>query len=139
VKLIAFEQIDHTADVGIHAYGEDIESAFEETAKGMFSIITDLAKVGMKEQRQIELESDNIESLLVNFLSELIYLHEVHNELYSGFDVKIQKDEKYELTAYIKGEKIDLEKHEMDTAVKAVSYHELEIDSEGDIKIILDI
>jgi len=125
--------------VGIHAYGDDLEEAFEETAKGMFSIITDITKVRKKKKRKLEIESENLESLLVNFLSELIYLHEVHNELYRNFDVKIEENNLIRLTASAEGEKTDLERHDMDTAVKAVSYHEISIDSEGDVRIIFDI
>ncbi len=125
--------------MGIHAYGDDLEEAFEETAKAMFSIITDIRKVEKKNKRKLEVESENLESLLVKFLSELIYLHEVHNELYRNFDVKIEEEGLIKLTASAEGEKIDLERHDMDTAVKAVSYHEISIDSEGDVRIIFDI
>lgn len=125
--------------MGIHAYGDDLEEAFEETAKGMFSIITDVSKVEGKKERKFEIKSENLESLLVNFLSELVYLHEVHNELYRDFDVKIEEEGLIKLSATAKGEKIDLERHDMDTAVKAVSYHEIGIEPEGDIRIIFDI
>jgi len=137
--IIGYEQIDHTADIGIHAYGDTLTEAFEETAKGMFSIITDISKVEGKKKRKLEIKSENLESLLVNFLSELIYLHEVHNELFRDFDVEIIDDDLITLKATAKGEKINLEKHDMDTAVKAVSYHEISIDPKGDIKIIFDI
>ncbi len=105
----------------------------------MFSIITELSKVRAVTERNFELESDNLESLLVNFLSELIYLHEVKNEFYSEFDVELTEKEKYFLEASVKGEEIDPDRHELDTAVKAVSYHELSIEPEGEIRIILDI
>jgi len=105
----------------------------------MFSIITDITKVGKENKRTLEIKSENLESLLVNFLSELIYLHEVHNELYREFDVNIEKEDLLRLRASMEGEKIDLEKHDMDTEVKAVSYHDINIDPEGDIRIILDI
>ncbi|MFP3872545.1 MAG: archease [Candidatus Natronoplasma sp.] len=132
--------IDHTADVGIQAIGQDLEEAFEETAEGMFSIITDLSKVEERERYDIEIEEDDLESLLVQFLSELIYLHEVHSVVFKRFEVKIEEaEEKKKLTAKAVGEKIDFEKHDMDTAVKAVSYHELSIDPEGSIKIIFDV
>lgn len=105
----------------------------------MFGIITDINKVEKKKKRKVEIESENFESLLVNFLSELIYLHEVHNELYSEFDLNIEEEDLIRLTASVQGEKIDLERHDMDTAIKAVSYHELSIDLEGDVRIIFDI
>jgi len=105
----------------------------------MFSIITDISKVEKENKRTLEIKSGNLESLLVNFLSELIYLHEVHDELYREFDVNIEKEDLLRLRASFEGEKIDLNKHNMDTEVKAVSYHDINIDPEGDIRIILDI
>ncbi len=132
--------MDHTADVGIHAVGEDLEKAFEETAKGMFSIITDLSKVEEKEEYEVIIEEDTWESLIVRFLSELIYLHEVKNVVFKRFEVKLEDfEESKKITAKAVGEEIDLSKHDMDTGVKAVSYHDLSIDQKGEIKIILDI
>lgn len=126
--------------MGINAHGEDLEEAFEETAKGMFSIMTDLSKVDENEEHHVEVEEDKWESLLVQFLSELIYLHEVKSVLFRDFEVKLEEsEERKKITAKAVGEEIDLEKHEMDTAVKAVSYHDLTVDPEGEIKIILDI
>lgn len=106
----------------------------------MFSIISDLSKVERKNEYKFEIEEDNLENLLVSYLSELIYLHEVKNALFSDFEVDIKsKNEGKTIKAKAVGEEIDLDKHDMDTAVKAVSYHELSIDPEGEIKIILDI
>lgn len=126
--------------MGIRASGEDIEEAFEEAAKGMFSIITNVSKVEEGKEYEIEIKEDSMESLLVNFLSELIYLHEVNNLLFSDFEIEIKEEGKSKkLVATAFGEKIDLEKHEMDTAVKAVSYHDLSVDPDGTIEILLDI
>lgn len=105
----------------------------------MFSIITDLSMVGTDSERNFEIESENLESLLVNFLSELIYLHEVENEFYQEFEVDIIENEVIRLEASVRGEKIDLDRHDVDTAVKAVSYHELSINPDGEVSIILDI
>lgn len=105
----------------------------------MFSITTDLSMVGTDSERNFEIESENLESLLVNFLSELIYLHEVENEFYQEFEVDIIENEVIRLEATVRGEEIDLDRHDVDTAVKAVSYHELSIDPEGEVNIILDI
>lgn len=139
MRDISFELIDHTADVGIKSSGENLEEAFEEVAKGMFSIITEISKVKTAKKRTVRIEEDNHETLLVKFLSDLIYHHEVNNEIYSDFEVSIDRNDKIILEAECSGEEIDLDRHEMDTAVKAVSYHELEIDTSGEIKIILDI
>ncbi len=134
-----YEQFEHTADVGIRAWGEDIEEAFSEAGRGLYSIMTDLSKVESKIEENIKISEDNWETLLVKFLSELIYLFEVKSYLFCDFDVNIKENEKLELKVIAKGEKMDLDKHDMDTAVKGVSYHEINVDPKGKVKVLFDI
>ena len=75
-----YELIDHTADVGIKAYGKTLSEAFENAAKGMFDIITDSSEIESIGQYNIELEAPDLEQLLVDWLSELLYLFEIHPE-----------------------------------------------------------
>ena len=65
--------IDHTADIGIKAYGKSLSEAFENAAKGMFDIITDNSDIDSVGQYDIELSADDLEQLLVDFLSDLLY------------------------------------------------------------------
>ncbi|MDH7506401.1 MAG: archease, partial [Candidatus Thermoplasmatota archaeon] len=66
-----YELIDHTADVGIKAYGKTLSEAFENAAKGMFDIITNNSQIESIGEYEIFLEADNLEQLLVDWLSEL--------------------------------------------------------------------
>ena len=134
-----YEQFEHTADVGIRTWGDDIEEAFSEAAKGLYSIMTDLDKVDYKIEEEIEINEDNLETLLVKFLSELIYLFEVKSYLFCDFDVNIKENEEIELKVIAKGEEMDLDKHEMDTAVKGVSYHDIKVDPSGEIKVLFNV
>ncbi|MFP4051851.1 MAG: archease [Thermoplasmata archaeon] len=134
-----FEQFEHTADVGINAWGPNIEEAFSEAGKGLYSIITDLDKVDCIIEEEIEIKEDNLETLIVKFLSELIYLFEVKSYLFCDFDVNIKKNEELELKVIAKGEEMDLNKHDMDTAVKGVSYHDIKVDPKGEIKVLFDV
>ena len=68
-----FEILDHTADVGIIAYGADLKQAFANAAKGLFSLITELGDVEEALHRDIELTAADEESLLVDWLNELVY------------------------------------------------------------------
>ncbi len=136
---MSFELIDHTADIGIQAEGEDLEEAFEEAGRAMFSIITDLEGIDQEESYDIEVTGTENESLLVNFLSELIYIFEVERLLFSDFELEIEENKGLKLTGKGKGERIDLDKHELDTAVKAVSYHEIMVDPAGKVRVILDL
>ena len=133
-----YDIVEHTADVGIKAYGDSIEEAFANAAKGMFDLITDNSNIDSIGEYLIELEADNLEELLVDWLSELLFLHGAHNLVFGFFDVKI-KDKK--LSARVKGEEYNLEKHGMGVEIKAVTYHMLEVHVEPPIyvQVLFDI
>ena len=135
-----YELIDHTADVGIKAYGKTISEAFENAAKGMFDIITDNSEIESIGQYDIELKSDNLEQLLVDFLSELLYLNSANNIVFGFFKVDIdQKTNK--LSAKVFGEKFDLSKHKVGSEIKAVTYHMLEVNNKKPyhVQVLFDI
>ena len=121
-----FEFIDHTADIGILAYGADMKQVFANAARGLFSIITNLDSVAVKESRNIQVTAPDPEALLVQWLNELIYLFEAREILFNRFEITSITDT--ELSAKAFGEKINLAKHELKTQVKAVTYHMLKIE-----------
>ncbi|RLF40322.1 MAG: archease [Thermoplasmata archaeon] len=133
-----YEIIDHTADIGIKAYGETIEEAFENVAKGMFDIITDNSHIDSIGEYMIELEADDLEQLLVDWLSELLFLSSTYNLVFGFFDVKIG-DKK--LSAIVRGEEYNLDKHKMGVEIKAVTYHMLEVHTTKPIyvQVLFDI
>lgn len=132
-----YEFIEHTADIAIKAYGESVEESFGNAAKGMFDVISDISKVEPVGEYEISVKSDNLENLLVDWLGELLFLHETQELLFSEFDVKI---ENFSLMAKAKGEAINREKHELRNDVKAITYHMLEVnEKEGYVKLLLDI
>ncbi len=119
-----YKIFEHTADIGIEAYGKNLEEAFENAAKGMFSIITNGGKIEEKIEKDIEINrEEDDEMLLVDWLSELIYLYDVEKLVFGNFKVKI--DGKLNAIAY--GEKYDRSKHGYGIEIKAVTYHMLEI------------
>ena len=135
-----FEIIDHTADVGIAAYGVDLKEAFANAARGLFSLMVDLDSVGDTVHRAVEVRADNREDLLVAWLNELIYLCEVENVLFSRFEVSELTDRK--LAAICFGEKIDPKQHKMKIGVKAATYHKVRVE-EGKggcrVQVLFDI
>ncbi len=136
---MAYEQFEHTADIGVKATGDSLEEAFAEVGKGMFNVMTDIDNVEPLGEYRIELKAHDYEELVVDFLSELIYLFEVESLLFSDFDVTITSNDEKELVVKARGEKIDSEKHELLTAVKAVSYHDIKVDLDGEIRVIFDV
>ncbi len=121
-----YEILDHTADVGVKAFGKTLSEAFENMAEAMFDIITDNSEVESIGGYDMELEASDLEQLLVDFLSELLYLNDAKNLVFGFFKIDINEKEN-KLKAKVYGEKFDFQKHKIGSEIKAVTYHMLEI------------
>ncbi|MBI4180300.1 MAG: archease [Chloroflexi bacterium] len=134
-----FEILEHTADIGIIAYGTNIKEAFANAARGLFSLITELDAIEEVTYRDIELTAPDQESLLVGWLNELIYLFDVENIVFKRFVITRLNHTHIQARAY--GEKVDNSRHELKIGVKAATYHMLKIEKNNSIKIqvIFDI
>ena len=124
-----FEVLDHTADTGLIVYGKDLETLFENAGEGFFHLITDLRKVRRKVERQVEIRGNALERLMVDWLSELLYLHDVENLLFKGF--KVESIREGQLRARVKGEPFQEGIHRIKTEVKAVTYHQIQVREKG--------
>ena len=136
----AFEIIDHTADVGIIAYGADIEELFSNAALALFSLIAEPESIQEKSHLNLRVSSDERDSLLVEWLNELIYFFDAKHILFNRFD--IESLTRNELNATCHGEGFDPMKHKLKRGVKAATYHMLRVDKTNDgykAQIILDI
>lgn len=139
-----YEYLDHTADIKFQAYGKTQEEVFENAALAMFNVIIDTEKVSGDTTRGIFLTSPDLESLLVDWLSELLYLFEVDEIVFRKFRVEKIREEKgeYSITAQALGEKYDLESLPFETEIKAVTYNQLEITKTTDgwmAQVVVDI
>ena len=120
-----FEIIDHTADIGLIAYGKNKEEVFNNTAKGMFKIIAGGTK-DLKENfyDKIKLEADNLEGLLFAWLNELLYISETKLVILSKFKIKELSD--FQIKAEVEGMKINPPSVKIEKEIKAATYHRLE-------------
>ncbi len=137
-----YEVFDHTADVGIRAHGADLNEAFENAARGMFDIISDVDIIEATGEYDITLSSKDVEQLLVDWLSELLFIHTVKQVLFSRFEIYIEEtDGQWRMKAKALGEDYDPKKHPYNTEIKAVTHHMLEIkkDNGYSIRILFDI
>ena len=135
-----FEILDHTADIGIVVYGEDLKSLFANAGQAFFHLITDLKKVRLRTERKIEIGKESLERLMVDWLTELLYFHDVENLLFKRFIVESVGEEG--LKAKVKGEPFEEGVHVIKTGVKAVTYHQIEVRQEKEgwkAQIILDL
>ena len=134
-----FEILDHTADVGIIAYGADIKQAFANAARGLFSLIIKLDEIQEVLHRDIRVSASDEESLLVEWLNELIYLFDAENMIFKRFEITHLNNTRLMARSY--GEKVDKARHKLKTGVKAATYHMLKIDKDDGcrVQVLFDI
>ena len=143
-KTGKFEFLEHTADILIAAHGQNLEEAFENAALAMFEVMTDTTKVNPAQEDTVEVEAEDEYALLYSWLEALLVKFEVNGMLYSKFQITSIQDtgDDFKLKATIWGEKFNAEKHPQKVAVKAVTYHRMEILKDVDkvtLEFILDI
>ena len=134
-----FDIIDHTADIGIAAYGIDMNQVFANAAKGMFSLVTELDRVGETLYRDIELTAPDRESLLVAWLNELIYLFDTEYIIFKRFDITSLSPTHLKARSY--GQKVDSSRHTIKVGIKAATYHMLKVSQNNgwEAQVIFDI
>lgn len=129
--------MEHTADAMVEVYGKDLSELFANAAYAMFDQITDVTKVEPKGEVKIVLDGGSREELLVDFLQELLFLHDAEGLVFSEFDVRT--DGRH-LEALARGEMFDAAKHEKRQVVKGVTYHNLEFDDDaGTVTVLFDV
>jgi SHS2 domain-containing protein len=135
-----FEILNHTADIGIIVHGQNLKTLFENAGEAFFHLITDLRKVRRRIERQVNLGGESLDRLMVDWLSDLLYLHDVENLLFKGFKVDAAGEDG--LKATVKGEPFQEGVHVIKTEVKAVTYHQIEVRREKGrwrAQVILDL
>lgn len=133
-----FQLIEHTADIGLTAYGRTLAEAFANAAYGMFSIITELRAVKEIESRQLEISEQDLEALLFEWLNSLIYFFDVEMLLFKRFDISDLGEK--QLRAVCHGERYHPSRHQLKMGVKSATYHMLKVDREkSEVRVIFDI
>jgi protein archease len=135
-----FEILDHTADTGFRAWGDTPQELFENSARAMMSIAADPSGMRARGERNVEVEGEDYESLLVNWLSEILYLFDTNAFAPSGFQV--DEITPTRLKARLPGEPRDPKRHPWTLIIKAVTYYELSVaqrNGRWESRVFLDI
>ena len=135
-----YEIIDHTADIGLRAWGKDLSELFVNAAVGMFKIVADTKNAQADQTVNIKLKAPNIEELFLSWLSELLYQSNAKGIVFTEFAIETLSDKS--LTAHAKAYKLSREKESLNTEIKAVTYHQLKIEKTANIyqgQVIFDI
>ncbi len=123
-----YKVIEHMADIGLRAFGETKEKLFQNAARGMFFIITGSSGFAKQENEQywtIKCEGANLEELLVEWLSELLYIHSTDFVILNDFIIKNLTNNNLQAQSY--GIKINESPYNIEKEIKAVTYHNLQV------------
>lgn len=133
---MSFEEVEHTADWAFRARGRDLAELFRSAARALFIMQGALAQSGETVTREIEVTGGDLETLLVNWLNELLYLQEVHNEAYDRFEVVEITSER--LRARVHGRL----RHSAQRLIKAATFHDLAVkrtDDGWEATVVVDV
>ncbi len=126
---MGFEILEHTADVGIRARAGSLEELFEQATLGLLDIQGTWVPTENGEPTTIELEAPDVEALLVDWLDEVIYIHDARDAMIS--DVTLQQ-----VSASSARGSLSLvpraDRRPEGTAVKAATFHRLKVLQDGD-------
>ena len=129
-----YRLLDHTADALVEAYGETISERYANAAFALFDQMTDVSTVKPVGEVKVVLSADDEEQLLVDFLQELLFIHDTDGYVFNDFEVEVAG---LNLEAVARGEKFDPSRHPKRSVVKGVTYHDLKIDNKGKTLTVL--
>ena len=145
---IPFQYIDHVADTRFIAYGSTLENVFENAAAAMLFVIADTAEIQPTAEFEVEIETVDLKNLMVDFLSELLFLFDAEETVLKEVTVtKIESvfdngEEKWTLTAITAGAPIEDVGSIFKTEVKAVTYNHIRVEKMGtgyEAEVVLDL
>lgn len=125
-----FEIIEHPADVGFIAYGATREELFANAALAMMTLACDPQQLAEPESREVEVSGADIESLLYDWLAEILALSDAEQIFFRRAAVHAVEAGRIRGTVY--GEKYNKRRHHAGTYIKAVTYHQLKVEQSAD-------
>jgi len=136
---VGYRTFEHTADVGIEAWGDGLPQAFEEAAHALFSLMADRERVGEGVERSVSIRADDPEGLLVAWLNELVGLVDAEGLVFRRAAIASLSATELRGRAY--GETLDPLRHAAHLAVKAATYHGLSVEPgpPARVRVILDV
>lgn len=136
----AYEVLEHPADIGFRAFSETLPGLYAESALAMLSIAGDPQAAESRFEYPLAVESGDRESLMVDWLNEVLYCFDGRLLAFREFRVTSFSDQSIAAIAF--GEPRDPERHRAHLIVKAVTYHQLRIEQRDGLwtaEVYLDI
>ena len=135
-----YEIFEHTADLGLRVEAPDLAGLFAEAGRGLASMmVANLDAVQSRQVRELEIAGADPDYLFFDWLTELLYIFDTDRVLLVEFDLQIDE---HGLKAACRGEELDPARHLLDHEVKAITYHGLFVERQGngwEAEVIVDI
>ncbi|MBI4875784.1 MAG: archease [Acidobacteria bacterium] len=135
-----FEILEHTADIGLRARGATLAEAFENAAAALSAIMVELDDVEPRLVYPIAAAGEDHESLLVNWLSEVLYCSDAQRVVLRRFRILHLGPDRVAGQAW--GEPRDPVRHRSNVMVKGITYHQLKIEQLAggwQVQVFLDV
>jgi protein archease len=143
-----YEYFEVEADVGVIGRGPTAAETFVEIARGVFALIVEPTTVQARERREVRAHGESLEALLVAWINECLYVHEV--EGFVARDVRLEVfdaaalagGEPLRLHSSLVGEEVDPVRHRLGTVVKAATFHQVSVKATEDgyeARLVLDV
>jgi len=143
-----YDYFDVEADVGVIGRGTTAAEAFVQTALGVFALIVEPASVEARDRREVRAHAETIESLLVAWINECLYVHEVEGFVARAVELEVFEispragGEALRLHSFLQGEELDPSRHRLGTVVKAATLHQVSVTAVEDgyeTRLVVDV
>lgn len=135
-----YRHIEHPSDVGFEAYGTTLEELFANAALATYSFMTDVDAIEPAEEREVAVQSEDLYSLMFDWLDEMLFLFESESLVMNNFDITVDESQ-FSISGKCRGGKFDPAKHEAGMIIKAVTYNMMEVKKNEvwHARVVLDV
>ena len=133
-----YDYFEHTADVGIRAWGPTLGDAFAEAARGLVANMVDVERAKAVGEARLEVEAESLDRLLFHLLDDVLDLF--YTRMWVIVEADVRLDGETKLVATLRGETYDAARHGHVHEIKAMTYHGMEISRDPpEVRVIVDI
>ena len=135
-----WEHFEVEADVGVRGWGDTRATAFAQATLGVFALLVETTEVQAREQREVRAQADGPEALLVAWIDECLYLHDIEGFVVHAVEMTVCTDTLAH--GLLRGEPLDPARHHVGTVVKGATYHTVAVgvrDGVHEARVIVDV
>jgi len=133
-----YRYLDHTADLGVEVWGENLVALFTNIGKAIFETQIH-GRIKATRRKTIVIHSESLQELFIDWCRELLYNFSVNSFIPHQYKISISN---ISLKAHLKGDKFDPKRHRVKMEIKNPTYHDFTLlaqEGEFHARIIFDV